>query len=307
MRRLLLLAAAVVAAGIFAGGLALVLSAGGDDDGATLAPRASMSVAAAEVRPPVHAFGEPVVAEVVLVADQALVRPDSIRIAADFTPYERAGPVRVERTTAGSSLRIRFSYPLRCLREGCAPDGPRGSFEFPISNVVYRFHSSPGPASAVIDWPRFEVTARSSSEAVAPQAWRANLGALPEVTYRWSPGPLAAALLAGSFGFGVLGVGIAWLLVRRPGPAGPLVDDAEALALTPLDRALELARDAARNGDPPDRRKALERVARELSARGLAELATRARALAWSSGAANPAAVDDLARDVGAAANGGRV
>ncbi len=53
-----------------------------------------------------------------------------------------------------------------------------------------------------------------------------------------------------------------------------------ALSSTPLERALDLAL-RADGGDSPDRRRALERVARELGSAGRSDLADEARALAW--------------------------
>jgi hypothetical protein len=60
-----------------------------------------------------------------------------------------------------------------------------------------------------------------------------------------------------------------------------------------------------REGEMAQIGKALERVAQELGTHGLPGLADRARALAWASGPANPAALDELSRDAHAALNGG--
>ena len=68
-------------------------------------------------------------------------------------------------------------------------------------------------------------------------------------------------------------------------------------ARPPLVRALDAARLASLNGAVPERRRALERVARELTALGETELAARARTLAWSPDGASRQAVEDLARD----------
>jgi hypothetical protein len=65
----------------------------------------------------------------------------------------------------------------------------------------------------------------------------------------------------------------------------------------PLERALELARTGAANGAAaPDRRRALELVARELDAVGLGDLADEARELAWSPRASSADEVESLAR-----------
>lgn len=303
MRRLLVPLALLVAIAIVAGGLGLVLRSRDADGGVDSRSRSSLSVVGVATRPPVHAFGEPVVAEVVLVGNGDLLRPESVRMNPDFAPYERTGPARVERSGSGSNLRWRFRYPLSCLREGCAPDGPRRTFEFPLTNVVYRFRDSPGPASTLIDWPPFEVTGRVSNDAVSRRTWRADVTSLPEVSYRLAPGVLAAGLLAGSAALAALAVWIVWWFARRRDSRDrETAEHVDVSPVPPLERALELAGRASRNGDAPERRKALERVARELGARGLTGLADRARTLAWAPGPASPAAVEELARDARAAA-----
>ena len=304
MRRLAVPLALVVALAVTAGGIAYVLDArtAGQED--IRPPRQSLTLVSSSIRPSVHEFGEPVVAELVLVADTEVVRPETVRVDPDFTPYEAAGPGQVERIEAGKSVRWRYRYPLRCLREGCAPIGDRRTFEFPLTAVAYRFQLSPGPANLLVEWPSFEVTARVPDAALAARAWRADVTAVPEPSYRSSPGVLAAALLGGTAGFALLGVGLAWRLSRWRELVAIEAAQEQEPTLAPLERALELARQASRDGDPPDRRRALERVARELGSRGLPDLADRARALAWASGAADPAAIDELARDARAADGG---
>jgi len=304
MRRLAVPLAFLVAVAVTAGGIAFVLASRAAEPDGAAPPKQSLRVVSSSVRPSVHAFGEPVVAELVLVADAGVVRPETVRVDPDFAPYERAGPGRVERVASGSSVRWRFRYPLRCLREGCAPAGDRRTFEFPLTSVAYRFQLSPGPASIIVEWPAFQVTARVDDVAFAQRAWRAEVSAVPAPSYRLAPGALAAALLVGTAGFAGLGVGIARRLARRHEAAEVEEAQAEEPTLAPLERALALACDASRNGDPPDRRRALERVARELDSRDLAGLADRARALAWASGAADPDAIDELARDARSADGG---
>lgn len=305
MRRALVPLAALAAAVVVGSAIGLVLHARGAGVGPSVsAPRASMTVVRTSVSPSVHHFGEPVVAELVVVADKKLIDPGSVRVNPDFTPYDPIAPRRTERTENATSVRWRFRFSLRCLREGCASEGPRRTIEFPGTGVVYRFRSSPGPSSALVDWPSFEVSARVPEDALAPERWRADVTTLPAVGAR-STTTLAAGLLGGSFAFALLGLGLVWWLVRsRELPALEVVE-AAAERLPPLDQALQLARAAALDGDSPERRKALERVARELVTHGLTGLADRARALAWASGPANPAAVDELSREAHAALHGG--
>ena len=304
MRRFAREFALVGALAVTVGAIAYVLMSRDEGSSDVRPPRQSLTVVASSVRPSVHAFGETVVAELELAADTKVVRPETVRIDPDFAPYEAAGPGRVERVDSGSTTRWRYRFPLRCLREGCAPNGDRRSFEFPLASVAYRFQLSPGPASLIVEWPSFDVTARVGDDALARRAWRANVSTTPAPTYRWSPGWLAAFLLAGTAAFAALGAALVWRLTRRRELVSVEEAQAEAPILAPLDRAFELAHQASLNGDTPDRRRALERVARELGGQGLVDLAERARALAWASGSADPAAIDALAREA-RAANGG--
>jgi hypothetical protein len=303
MRRLPLVLAIVAAVGIVVLGAALIIAARGDDAGVSR-PRASVAVVGAGVQPSAHAFGDPVVAELVLDVDPAVVDPDTIRIPTEFSPYEPAGPTRVERTETGGTVRLRYRYPLVCLGEGCSPEGSRRVFEFPLGNVVYRFRATPGRATAIVDWQPFTVTSRVGEQALADRGWRADVTTLPDVSYRLTPETLAALLFAGSITFAGLAVALAWWRLR---PRRRQVEEAElepVRRLTPLERAFALAREAARNGDSPDRRRALERVARELGSRGHRDLADRARDLAWAAGAANPAAIEELADEAKVLGNG---
>jgi hypothetical protein len=305
VRRPLVTVAVIAGLAIFVGAVTLLLDARKGDGGAVATrPRASVSVVSAAIRPATHHFGEPVVAELVVVADKSLVDPSTVRVNPDFTPYEPIGPRQVERTETATSVRWRFRFPLRCLRDGCAPDGARRTIELPGAGVLYQFRTE-GRGTAIVDWPSFDVTARVPDDALAPENWRAEVASLPAVTYARSPTTLAAGLLGGSFVFALIGLGLVWWLTRPKETLEQEQLQEEPERLTTLERALQLAREAALDGDSPERRKALERVARELGDRGLPDLADRARALAWASGAASAVAVDDLARDARAAANGG--
>jgi hypothetical protein len=303
MRRLLLGVALVAAVGIVVLGAVLVIAARGEEPGASQ-PQASVTVVGAGVQPSAHAFGDPVVAELVLDVDPTVADPETIRIPTDFSPYEPAGPAQVERTETGGALRLRYRYPLVCLREGCAPEGPRQVFEFPLGNVVYRFRATPGRATAIVDWQPFTVTSRIGEQTGSDRGWRADVTTLPGVSYRLPPGTLAALLFAGSIAFAGLAAALAWWRLRPPRGQVEPAELEPVRRLTPLEQALALAHEAARNGDPPDRRRALERVARELGTRGHRDLADRARDLAWAAGSASPAAIEQLAAEARMLGNG---
>jgi hypothetical protein len=264
---------------------------GGEDDRAEPTPATPIS-ATARIVPPVAAFGEPVFAEVDVAVDRTLVDPKTIRLDVEFDPYERFGPVEVERRESESVGFVRFRYALRCLREGCQPVGERSTFEFEIGRVLYRFRNQPGGALEILDWPTFEVTGRVGADGLERARWRADSTTLPAVTYR--TGPTATAI--GGFAVALAALAAAVLLAGRPGRRSGAVDGEEAFVqLTPLERALQLAREASLNGSG-DPRRALERVARELAAAGKPALALRARTLAWSPRQASAEQVDELAR-----------
>jgi len=126
------------------------------------------------------------------------------------------------------------------------------------------------------------VTLSAAGSTAAP--WKAALFSLPSLTYSISPSLLFALLLIGGLGL-LLAAGVLVHLARRrpeveaapaPAPAPP------APVLPPVERALLLLELSERVDGAGDQRRALERVADELTRRGETELARAARALAWS-------------------------
>jgi len=200
----------------------------------------------------------------------------------------------VGRHVEGGTAHVTFRYTLRCLREGCEPAGARGIARFESGLVRYRFKDNPGVGRDVVDWPPVIVASRVATADVEAIRWRASETALPAVTTRFGPKTLAVVLLLGAL---VL-AGCAVWLGRRLWHAPPEVEEtAPRDERPPLERALELARTGAANGAAaPDRRRALELVARELDAVGLGDLADEARELAWSPRAASADEIESLAR-----------
>ena len=282
--------AAAVLVGLAIRELWLAARGGGDE---SLAPKSAVSVTAA-MTPNVVAFGAPVVATADVVADARVVEPGSIRLQVDFDPYELAGDPTVERRVTGQTAHVHFRFPLRCLQEGCEPAAARGVAAFQPGVVRYRFNDSTGGGRDIIDWPPVVVASRVPAADVEGIQWRASQTALPGVTTRFGPKTLAVVLLLGALALAACAVWLARRLWHVP--AAP--ESAEQKVVRPpLERALELARTHQGNGTSlPDRRRALERVARELEALGLDELAGEARALAWSPGPADSEDVEELAR-----------
>lgn len=272
----------------------LVWLAGSSEE--TLRPGEAIEIRA-DITPDAHVFGEPVVATVEALVDTTVIDLSSVRVNTDFAPYEQVGDRTVERQRSGGIGVVTFRYPLQCLEEGCDTTGARGLAEFETGRVVYRFHDGLNDAFGALDWPPFEVASRVSDDDVEDIRWRAAETSLPEPSYRGDPRWLAGVLLALAAAF----VAGAVLLVRRrwwrPADAGLALEPAGP-AETRLARALTLARDASLNGDIPRRRRALERVARELGAVNRPDLELEARALAWSQEGSTQTDVESLARRV---------
>ncbi len=269
-------------------------------EGDSVAAPARAVAVTATIEPDVVAFGTPVTATADVVADATVVDPGSIQVQVDFSPYEVAGEPVVERHVQGATAHVVYRYTLRCLREGCEPAGARGVARFESGVVRYRFTGTPGTGRDVIDWPPVIVASRVAANDVQSIRWRASQTALPAVTTRFGPKALAAALLLGALAL----AGAAVWLGRRLWHVPPAPEEtAPRDERPPLERALELARAEAGNGaTAPERRRALERVARELAALGLDDLAVDARELAWSPRASSADDVEQLARRAEAAA-----
>lgn len=255
----------------------LWLAVRGESSGARPARAVDISTS---VTPNVVAFGTPVVATADVVADARVVDPDSIRLLADFSPYEVVGSPMVARDVTGDTARVVYRYTLRCLREGCDPAAARGLAQFEPGIVRYRFRDSQGSGRDIVDWPSAVVASRVAAADVEAIRWRASETELPALTTRLGPKGLAAVLLLGALAL----VATAVLLGRRLWHVPPEPDQAElGFVRPPLARALDLVRADLGNGaSAPDRRRTLERVARELSTLGRDDLADEARALAWS-------------------------
>jgi hypothetical protein len=249
------------------------------------------------VTPDVHVFGEPIVATAEVVADATVIKPETIRIETDFEPYELDGAPTVDRTVVDGVARVVFRFPLRCLGEGCDAAESRGVAEFPEGFVRYRFVEGSGPGRQLLEWPPVEVSSRVSPSDLEAVRWRASETALPATTMRVGPIGLAVALLA----LAAVLVGVAVWLARRLWHTEPEHDVVEAGPVrSPLERALGLVLADTQNGSAPaDRRRALERLARELTTVDQPGLAEDARALAWAPTPASNEEISGFARRVG--------
>jgi hypothetical protein len=297
MRRAVAFAAFAAAAVVV--GLAVGVLARGDGEeplGAGVPLTQDPVAVASRVEPDGAFFGQPVVARVDVQVDATQVDPARVRVDAVFDPYTAAGPRTVERVDSGGTTRLTFRYPLRCLGEGCDPASDRGLVEFEPGRVSYLYRDASRQDRRLgeeIDWAPFVVTGRVGQDAVRDIRWRAEQSPLAAVTYRVEPRTTGIVLLALSVALAALAAALAWLVWgRRRGSEA----DSEAMAQAPLALVLAAARAAARNGDVPKRRRALESVARELRSAGFGDLAVEARTLAWSPQEATSADVEQLAR-----------
>jgi hypothetical protein len=253
---------------------------GADGEDGTSAPSELVTVEAG-LGTSVHAFGEPVTATVDVLVDTREIDLGSVTVQPIFEPYERVGPPRVTRTEHGALGQARFEYRLVCLKEGCDTAGAEGVNDFPSGRVRYRFADRPGYAFEAFDWPLLQVASRVADADIEQIRWRADDNTLPAVSYRVPPFWLALVLLlvacAAAAGAVLLARRLWWPKRDRQSES---LDG--AVARTPLEQAFVVALHAAAADEAPERRRALERVARELGALGRDDLAQQARALAWS-------------------------
>src|SRR3954464_15319703 len=73
----------------------------------------------ASISPRTHLFGDPLLAEVQVVAASAAAA--RLRLVTDFTPYSVVGRAEVERTAAGGQTEVRWVWRLECLTRACLP------------------------------------------------------------------------------------------------------------------------------------------------------------------------------------------
>ncbi len=289
MRRAAVIAVAGVAALVVGLGLGqLWIARDGDEPAARPAELVAVTTS---ISPTTHAFGDPVRARADVLVDTREVGMESVRLQPDFGPYEPVGTPRVTREQAGDLGRVRFEYQLVCLQEGCDAAEARGVSDFPSGRVRYEFNDRRGNAYEAFDWPLLVVASRVADSDVEEIRWRSDATTLVPATYR--VGPLGAALVL--LGIALACAAAAVVIARHlwwPATARDTGAADAALSRTLLEQAFDMAL-RADGGDSPDRRRALERAARELGATGRSDLAEEARALAW---APAPSSAEQVAR-----------
>jgi len=261
----------------------------GRDDARAANPSLETIAAQGVLTPPTVLFGDTVRARVDVLLDRTRVDPDSVRVAAQFSPWEVVGePVRIRRD-AGSTTYVRTIFVLRCLTSPCVPPGQTAPLEFGPARVTYsdRAGGEERRESIRVAWPVLTVYSRFASASFdgrtgATTPWRADLSTMPGVSYRVAPDVALVALIAGALLLAIAGALLAVLAWPRRAPAPPPEPEPEPEpVLSPLEQALALLEDTARADGAEDRRRALELVAEELAERD-ADIARSARVLAWS-------------------------
>ena len=251
--------------------------------------------AEATLSPSVALFGDTVLAHVDVLVDRTRVDPDSVRVGAEFAPFEIVGPARRLRRDAAHTTYLRRTFVLRCLTGTCVPSGESARYEFPSARVRFAETDveAAGVSAITIPMPsvrvysRFTALGAGTDRDSAP--WIVDLSSLPAASFRIAPGLLVALLLSGAALAAIAGVFLGYLAwpprvlepEEEPEPELP-----QAPPLSPLEQALVLLEQSIRVDGAADQRRALELVAEELELAdwGDRDLARTARALAWSEG-----------------------
>jgi hypothetical protein len=210
-------------------------------------------------------------------------------VQASFAPWKAvAPPKQVRRDGSASSTYIGKTYQLRCLEADCTSQNDTFVEVFDKARVSYVTRDGAHKVMQV-RWPNEVVDSRDAQKTLSAQGdtvapWKAALFSLPSVTYSISPTLLFSLLLLAGIVLLLAAGGLVYLARRgttvRAAPAPP--PPPPAPLLPPLERALLLLELEDRVDGAGDQRRALERVAEELTRRGETELARAARALAWS-------------------------
>lgn len=300
-RRLVLLLAAALAGAV--GLVALGRGSGGEDEPLLTGPRVSVRTSFSRQ---VHLFGDPLAAEIEVVANRRDVDVRTLRFDTDFSPYRIVGPARRTRVDTGPTSEIRYTFTLSCLTAACVPERTNKRFEFHPLRVAYLLTARPGKRYVDrfadrrfqdLDWPPVEVTSRLRAGDLAEPRFRTGLRPLPAVSYRMGPHGLAMVLLAVAVLLLFAACALLWRHLRRERPRA-VAEESGLPRLSALERALVLAEEAVANGKVAEERKALEALARELARSGQGKLARDARRLAWSEAKPSATSVDALCAEV---------
>ena len=272
------IAALAALAGAAVAGL-LALSDGGPGP---IAPPPAPLVARAALDPLAPAFGDRFSATTAIEIDRRRARAQTLRLRYKLAPLQAIGPPRTIRVTRGTVELMTIAIPVVCISDACLAAG--GVAQLRLAPVQASIATAAGVRSVSAAWPPLAVRdrVRTADVNAAHPPLEADASPLPP-TYRVSSATLATVLDVVAALLGVSAVGLAaWELElrarRRRAPKGPLAT------------AIRLAR-SAQALPGPERRRALELLARAL---GRGELQSEATRLAWSEPTPEPAELELL-------------
>jgi hypothetical protein len=295
----------------------LAVAGCGGDEGKPLIATDKTAVVRGELRPDVHLFGDPIVAQVDVILDREKVDPDDVRLKSDFEPYDEVGETRTERVDLGRYSLIRYTATLTCLSQFCIPRTSAGEttvsqipglppflpgqqrdeklkFEFPPATVVAIAEPEDKTLGRVV-WAPLRSLSRINwyDSSVVGQGFPfvANVAPLPEPDHRISPNVLGVVLLALALGLLAIPGFLVWDRRRRHALAR--VDTGPAAS--PLERALRLVEWASRRPSVDERREALEALAYELDEDARA---SKARETGWSPPTPQPEEMTSLVTSI---------
>jgi hypothetical protein len=252
-------------------------------------PRVSVTRLPAEL-----GFGDELRLRVDVRFDPQQVDPAKVHVGG-FAPWV---VIRGTRTVGDRKLTV--ALDLLCLRATCLGKHEGVARRFDLAAAV-TWNGPGGAGSGALRVPQFRVASRVTPEEKLVPRFKVRLEPLPRFAYRFRPatGAIVAFAAAGALALAAVGLLVLAFGGRRRVRHG-------GQRLSGLERALLIVRRAAAAGAPGERRRALDRLARELEATPAADLGERARRLAWSSEPPEPAAVARVADDVERAAGAAR-
>jgi hypothetical protein len=253
----------------------------------TIAAPSAPLIARANFNPPAAAFGDRISATISIEIDRTRARAQTLRLSYGLAPLKAIGPPRMTRVMRGDVELMTIAVPVACITDACL--AARGVAQLRLAPARASIATAAGMRSVSAAWPPLAVRDRVLSadvHATQPPV-EADASPLP-ATYRVSPATLATILDVVAALLGLSAVGLAaWELERlarrrRGEPEGS------------LGRAIRLAR-SAQALPGPERRRALELLARAL---GRGELQSQATRLAWSEPTPEPPELELLVQAI---------
>ena len=182
-------------------------------------------------------FGAPTTATVTVVADPALVDPETIRIETDVAPFRRLGT-----SVARDGRLVVRRTRIACVSDACRPGDGLRSVRLPRVQVTAR--GSSGPVAVSATWPPLLVAPRVPADAAAGEpVWRVDTRP-PALTTRIDPGTLSPVLWLLT---AALALGAAALVAREVLRARTTAREART---TELAAALAAVRASAQDSEP---------------------------------------------------------